>query len=108
MPVVSITTRSNLSVALVALLLERAEDADQVAAHGAADAAVVHLDDLLVARLDDVVVDADLAELVLDHRDALAVVLLEDAVEQRGLAAAEEAGEDRHRHHVLFGHRFST
>ena len=38
-----------LELALVALLLQRAEDADQVAAHRAADAAVVHLDDLLLA-----------------------------------------------------------
>ena len=50
--------------------------------------------------LEDLVVDADLAELVLDHGDALAVVFLEDAVEQRGLAAAEEAGEDGDRDHV--------
>src|SRR5687768_7302269 len=92
-----------LEITLVALLLQRAEDADEIAAHRAADAAVVHLDDLLVARLEDVVVDPDLAELVLDHRDAVAVVFLEYPVKQRGLAAAEEAGEDRHRHHLLFG-----
>src|SRR5712664_3592128 len=96
-----------LERALVALLLEAAEDADQVAAHRAADAAVVHLDDLLVALLDQRAVDPDLADLVLDHRDAPAVVLPEDAVEQRGLAAAEEAGEDRHRHHVRFFHERS-
>jgi hypothetical protein len=89
-------------LALVALFLQRAEDADEIAAHGAADAAVIHLHDLLVAGLDDVVVDPDLAELVLDHRDALAMILLQDAVQQRGLAAAEEPGEDRHRHHLFF------
>jgi hypothetical protein len=88
----------------VALLPERAEDPDQVAAHCAADAAVVHFDDLLVRFLDDRAVDADLAELVLDHRDALAVVFLEDAVQQRRLARAEKAGEDRHRHHVVLLH----
>jgi len=93
-----------LELAPVALFLERAEDADEIAAHRAADAAVVHLDNLLVAGLDDLVVDADLAELVLDHRDAVAVVLLQDPVEQRGLAAAEEPGEDRHRHHVALFH----
>jgi hypothetical protein len=42
---------------------------------------------------DEVVVDADLAELVDDDGVALAVVLREDAVEQRGLAGAEIAGE---------------
>ena len=78
-----------------ALALHQAlDDADQVAAHGAADAAVVHLEHFLVGADDQVVVDADLAELVDDHGVALAVVLGEDAVEQRGLAGAEIAGED--------------
>ena len=70
------------------------DDADQVAAHGAADAAVVHLEHFLVGADDEVVVDADLAELVDDHGVALAVGLGEDAVEQGGLAGAEIAGED--------------
>ena len=39
-------------------------------------------------------IDADLAELVLDDGDALAVLRGEDVVQQRGLAGAEEAGED--------------
>jgi hypothetical protein len=42
----------------------------------------------------EVVVDADLAELVDDHGVALAVRLGEDAVEERGLAGTEIAGED--------------
>ena len=70
------------------------DDADQVAAHGAADAAVVHLEHFLVGADDQLVVDADLAELVDDHRVALAVRLGEDAVEQGRLAGAEIAGED--------------
>ena len=41
---------------------------------------------------------AHLAELVLDHGDLLAVVGAQDVVEQRRLAAAEKAGEYRHRH----------
>ena len=40
-----------------------------------------------------VVVDADLAELVDDHGVFLAVLLGEDAVEEGGLAGAEIAGE---------------
>ena len=40
------------------------------------------------------VVDADLAELILDHRQLPPVLLGQDAVEQRRLAGAEEAGED--------------
>jgi hypothetical protein len=68
-------------------------DADQIAAHGAADAAVVHLVDFLVGLDDQVVVDADLAEFVDDDGIALAVALGENAVEQRRLAGAEIAGE---------------
>ncbi len=70
------------------------DDADQVAAHRAADAAVVHLVDLFVGLDDEVVVDADLAELVDDDRIFLAVVLRQDAVEQGRLAGAEIAGEN--------------
>jgi hypothetical protein len=50
------------------------DDADEIAANGAADAAVVHLEDFLVGADDEVVVDADLAELVDDDGEALAVV----------------------------------
>ena len=70
------------------------DDADEVAAHRAADAAVVHLEHFLVRADDEFVVDADLAELVDDDRVALAVRLAQDAVEQRRLAGAEIAGED--------------
>jgi hypothetical protein len=62
------------------------------------------IDDLLLGLLDDLRVDADLAELVLDHGDLVAVVFLEDAVQERGLARAEKAGEDRHRHHLFLCH----
>ncbi len=69
------------------------DDADQVAAHRAADAAVVHLVDFFVGLDDQVVVDADLAEFVDDDRIFLAVVFGKDAVEQRRLAGAEITGE---------------
>ena len=96
-----------LEVELVRLALrpQLAQDAHQVAAHGAADAAVVHLDDLLARVLhQQLVVDAGLAELVFDDGDAAAVLLLEDAVQQRGLAAAQKAGEYGYRHHFLWFH----
>src|SRR5579863_7982000 len=64
------------------------EDAHEVAAHGAADAAVVHLEHFLVGADDKVVVDADLAEFIDDDGVFLAVRFREDAVEQRGLAGA--------------------
>ena len=89
----------------LALRLQFAQDAHQVAAHGAADAAVVHLDDLLARVLhQQLVVDAGLAELVFDDGDAPAVLLLEYAVQERGLAAAQKAGEYGDRHHFLWFH----
>ncbi len=69
------------------------EDAHQIAAHGAADAAVVHLEHFLVGADHQIVVDADLAEFIDDDGVFLAVRLGQDAVEQRGLAGAEIAGE---------------
>ena len=76
-----------------------AKDAHQIAANGAADAAVVHLDDLFGSAVDDqIVVDALFAELVLDNGDTLAVAFAQNAVEQRGLSGAEKAGENRDRH----------
>ena len=81
-----------------ALALHQAlDDADEVAAHGAADAAVVHLEHFLVRADDELVVDADLAEFVDDDGVALAVRLAQDAVEEGGLAGAEIAGEDGRR-----------
>ena len=88
----------------VLALEQPAEDAEQIAAHGAAEAAVVHGEDLLVGLDDELVVDADLAELVLDDGDLAAVLLGEDAVQQRRLAGAEEAGEHGDGNAVVDGH----
>ncbi len=70
------------------------DDADEVSAHGAADAAVVHFENFFVGVHDQIVVDADFAEFIDDHREFPAVILGENAVEQSGLARAEIAGED--------------
>ena len=87
-------------------LAQLAEDANQVAAHGAADATVVHLDDLLVATgKQQLVVHARFAELVLDHRDSLAVTFAQDAFQKRRLAGTEEPGEDGHRNLARNGGR---
>ncbi len=72
---------------------EAVDDAHEVAAHGAADAAVVHLKYFFVGVHHQLVVDADFAELVDDDGVFLAVRLGQNAVEQRGLAGAEIAGE---------------
>ena len=68
---------------------QAAENADQVTAHGAADAAVVHLEHFLVGVDHEVVVDTDLAELVDDDGVFLAVLFGQDAVQERRLAGAE-------------------
>ena len=94
-------------VELIPALHELAEDSDEIAAHSAAKATIVHLEDLLVGLDDQFVVDTDLTELVLDDRNPLPVVGCQDAVQQGGLAGAEKAREDSHRNArvVLFGHR---
>ena len=56
------------------------EDADQIAAHGTADTAIVHLEHFLVGVNDEVIVDADLTEFVDDNGVFLAVLLGQDAV----------------------------
>jgi hypothetical protein len=67
----------------------------QILADRAADAAVVHLDDVFLGVVDqDLVVDVFLAEFILDDGDLLAVRFGQHALEQRGLAGAQKAGED--------------
>ena len=81
-------------VELVAALVEIVEHPNQVSAHRAADAAVRHLEDLLVSVDDEGLIDANFPKLVLDHGNAPSVLLGQDPVEQGRLARAEEAGED--------------
>ena len=72
----------------------------EIVGDGAADAAVGQLDDRVLgaaldaAALQDLAVDADIAELVDDHREAAAVGILQHVAHQRGLPGAEEAGDD--------------
>src|SRR5262249_36263366 len=81
---------------------QAADDAAALAARGAADAVFVQTDHFLLGADDELVVDADLAELVDDDGVLLPVRLGQDAIEQRGLAGAEIAGE--HRDGNFFGH----
>jgi hypothetical protein len=78
----------------------------EVIAQRAADAAVAHLDELLVGarelRLaaDDLRVDVDLAHVVDDDRDAPALAVAQHMVQQRGLAGAEKAGQNGYGQHA--------
>ena len=81
-------------VELVPHLSKAAEDTNQVPAHGAADAAVVHFENLLLGIDDELVVDADLTEFVFDHGNSFAVVRGENVVEERGFSGSKESRED--------------
>ena len=69
----------------------------EIVGDGAADAAVGQLDDVVLgtgaiaAAEQQLAVDADLAELVDDQRDAAAAGVAQEVLDQAGLAGAEEA-----------------
>src|SRR5262245_39042137 len=65
----------------------------------AAQAPRLQSDEALLASLDQIVIEPDLAELVDDNRRARELRGVEQACEQRGLAAAEKAGQQRHGDH---------
>ena len=97
MPRVCLGSVARHGVEPVAPLEELGEDADEVTAYRAADAAVVHLEDVLgclIPLLDERVVNANVAKLILDHRDSLAVVGCQNVVEQGGFAGAQIAREN--------------
>ena len=78
-----------------ALALHQArQDPDQVAAHGATDTAIIHLEHFFVRPDDQVIINPDLAKLIDDDGIAFAMILRQDAVEQGGLASTEIAGQD--------------
>ena len=79
-----------LHAAVVAPAQQVLQGRDQVAAHGAAEAARREQDHALVGRLDEEVIETDLAELVDDDDGALEGRVAQQIVEQRRLAGAEE------------------
>ena len=60
---------------------------------------VCSVDEAFLAGLDQIMVEPDLAELVDDHGRAQKLRVLEQACQQRGLAAAEESRQHRHGDH---------
>ena len=91
---------------------QRLDRRHEVVGHGAADAAVGELDDiglvagLVAAALQHILVDAEIAELVDDQRDAPPVRGAQRVADEAGLAGAEEAG-DHGRGYLLVLHRSS-
>src|SRR5262249_56594134 len=75
----------------------------QVTAHGAAQTSGPQLNEALLARLDQIVVKADLSELVDDYGRTREIRVLQQTSQQRRLAAAKKAGEDRDRDHGTGG-----
>ena len=67
----------------------------EVAHQRAADAAGVHLGDFHAGVLQETAVDADLAELVLDENQLLALIgLIQQFLDEGGLAGAQKAGDN--------------
>jgi hypothetical protein len=81
--------------AVVALAQQVLEGGDEIAPHGAAEASGGEQHEAFLHRLDEEVVEADLAELVDDHDRVGERRILEETVEQRRLAGAEKARENR-------------
>ena len=72
-----------------ALDLQLAQGVDEIAAHGAAEAARAQLDRVVVARCDQRVIDADLAELIDDHGSVGKIGRPQPGVQQRSFRCRE-------------------
>ncbi len=92
-PVVSMHHAAEGGAAIVEIAQQVLQRVDEVAAHRAAQAAALQQHHVVVDMLDQQMVEADLAELVDDDGGLGERRVLEQPVEQRGLAGAEEAGE---------------
>ena len=94
-PVVSITTRRNPGhLPTGAPLEQRAKARQHVFANGAAQAARGEQEDVVVERFEQEMVDTDLAEFIDEDGSLGHPGMLEQRVQERRLAAAEESGDD--------------
>ncbi len=75
-------------------IMQAGERLDEIAAHGATDAARGEEDGVLVDFLDQGVVETDIAEFVDDDRGSGHIRMRQESLQQRGFARAEEACED--------------
>src|SRR4249920_580222 len=89
---------------------QRLHGGDEIFRHGAADAAIGELDDILLGAAFDtaapqhLAIDADAAELVDDNGKPLAARGLEQVADERGFTGAEEAGDDGRGDAARVGH----
>ena len=81
-------------------LPQQIERVGDIAAHRAADAAIGQQHRILDRRFHQQMIQADGAELVHDHRRVGQIGMAQQPVQKRGLAAAEEPGDDRHRQRI--------
>src|SRR5437867_2385243 len=72
----------------------------QVSANLAAQAAGLELDEAVLARFEELVVETDLSELIDNDSRARKFGLAKQMTKNRGLAAAEKTGENRNRDHI--------
>ena len=86
------------AIKLVAPLHQPGQDADQIPAHRAADAAIVHFEHFFIGIHDQVVINAQFAEFIDHHGEFLAVIFSQDAVQQRGFAGTKIAGQHGYGH----------
>jgi hypothetical protein len=73
------------------MIEELKEAAQKVAPHGATNASVAHLNDLLFGRNEKVVVDTYLTVFIDDDGHSAAMVGGQDAVEESSFTCAEES-----------------
>src|SRR6185312_348969 len=89
------------NLALVAAIGEVVERLEQFAAHGAAQTARRHQDDVVRRLLHQRVIEPDLAELIDDDRGLVHRGVAQHAIQQRRLAAAEKARQHRDRQAIF-------
>ena len=88
-------------LATPALAQQTIQRVGEILPHGAADTAIGQRDDFLIRHLQQQMVEADGTELVDDDCRVRQARAGEYARQQRGLAAAKEAGEHRDRQRVV-------
>ena len=91
-------------IEFVPTLEQLAENTQQVASNSAANAAVIGFENFFLGTDDELVIDANFAELVFDDGNALAMVLSKNPIQQGGFAGAQKARQDGDGNPILGSH----